>query len=67
LISSVSRLADAWLMAQPRPDPEHHRDPVAAQRVGSLVAPVRGLDDPEVVGVPVVLEDVVAVEVVHGP
>ena len=72
----MSRLADAWLMAQPRPgegdlgdhpvaDPEHHRDPVAAERVRALVAGVGVLEDPEVVGPPVVLEDVVAVEVVH--
>ena len=77
LISSVRRLADAWLMAQPRPVkatsattpsriPEHHRDPVAAERVGALEAGFGFLQDPEVVGAPVVLEDVVAVEVVHG-
>ena len=46
---------------------EHQRDPVAAQRVGALVGRVGVLDDPEVVGPPVVLEDVVAVEVVHAP
>ena len=77
LISSVRRLALAWLMAQPRPvnadpihdavlDAEHQRDPVAAQRVGALVRRVGILDDPEVVGLSIVLEDVVAVEVVHG-
>ena len=47
-------------------DAEHQRDPVAAQRVGALVRGVGVLDDPEVVGPPVVLEDVVAVEVVHA-
>ena len=47
-------------------DPEHQRDPVAAQRIGALVRRVGVLDDPEVVGPPVVLEDVVAVEVVHA-
>ena len=77
LISSVRRLALAWLMAQPRPvnadpiddavlDAEHQRDPVAAQRVGALVGRVGVLDDPEVVGPPIVLEDVVAVQVVHA-
>ena len=44
---------------------EHQRDPVPAQRVGALVRRVGVLDDPEVVGPPVVLEDVVAIEVVH--
>ena len=77
LISSVRSDALAWLIAQPRPvnptrsttpsvDAELQRDPVAAQRVGALVGRVGVLDDPEVVGPPVVLEDVVAVEVVHG-
>ena len=77
LISSVRRLALAWLIAQPRPvnptrstiavlDPEHQRDPVAAQRVGALVRGVGILDDPEIVGPSIVLEDVVAVEVVHA-
>ena len=47
-------------------DAEHQRDPVAAQRVGALVGGVGILDDPEVVGPPVVLEDVVAVQVVHA-
>ena len=47
-------------------DAEHQRDAVAAQRVGALVRGVGVLDDPEVVGPPVVLEDVVAVEVVHA-
>src|SRR5664279_5171398 len=51
----------------PVADPEHHRDAIAAQGIGALVARIRRLDDPEVVGVPVVFEDVVAVEVVHGP
>ena len=46
-------------------DAEHQRDPVAAQRVGALVGRIGVLDDPEVVGPSVVLEDVVAVEVVH--
>ncbi len=70
------RLALAWLIAQPRPGepdpvddavghPEHQRDAVAAQRVGALVGRVGILDDPEVMGSPVVLEDVVAVEIVH--
>ena len=77
LISSVRRrragLADrAAAAGEPDPlddavlDPEHQRDPVAAQRVGALVRRVGILDDPEVVGPPVVLEDVVAVQVVHG-
>ena len=47
-------------------DAEHQRDPVATQRVGALVRGVGVLDDPEVVGPPIVLEDVVAVEVVHA-
>ncbi len=47
-------------------DAEHQRDPVAAERVGALVGGVGVLDDPEVVGPPVVLEDVVAVQVVHA-
>ena len=47
-------------------DPELQRDPVAAQGVAALVGRGRRVDDPEVVGPPVVLEDVVAVEVVHG-
>jgi len=46
--------------------PEHQRDPVATQRVGAFVRCVGILDDPEIVGPPVVLEDVVAVEVVHA-
>ena len=44
---------------------EHQRDAVATERVRALVGGVGILDDPEVVGPPVVLEDVVAVEVVH--
>ena len=77
LISSVRRLALAWLIAQPRPvkatavhdtvvDAEHQRDPVAAQRVGAFVGRVGVVDHPEVVGSPVVLEDVVAVQIVHA-
>ncbi len=77
LISSVRSEALAWLIAQPRPvkrdaiddpvlDAEHQRDPVAAQRIRALVRRVGVLDDPEIVGPPIVLEDVVAVEVVHA-
>ena len=44
---------------------EHQGDPVAAQRVRAFVRGVGILDDPEVVGPSIVLEDVVAVEVVH--
>ena len=77
LISSVRSDALAWLIAQPRPvnptrsttlsfDAEHQRDPVPAQRIGALVRRVGILDDPEIVGPSVVLEDVVAVEVVHA-
>ena len=44
---------------------DHERDPVAAQRVGAFVARVGILDDPEVVGPPIVLQDVVPIEVVH--
>ena len=69
-----ARLADGAAAAGERDavdDPvrhaEHQRDPVAAQRVGALVGRVGVLDDPEVVGPSVVLEDVVAVEVVHAP
>ena len=46
--------------------PEHQRDPVATQRVGALVGRVGVLDDPEVVGSSIVLEDVVAIQVVHA-
>ena len=77
LISSVrsagAGLADGAAAAgEPDPihdavgDPDHQRDPVAAQRVGALVRGVGVLDDPEVVGPPIVLEDVVAVQVVHS-
>ena len=67
-----ARLADRAAAAgegdlgdDPVADPEHQRDPVAAERVRPLVL-VRGrLEDPEVVGASVVLEDVVAVEIVH--
>src|SRR5207247_10731814 len=47
-------------------DGQHHRDPVATQRVVALVRGVGLLDGPEVMGRPVVLEDEVAVQVVHG-
>src|SRR5215210_1289492 len=47
------------------PDAEHHRDPIAAERVRALVARRGRLDHAEVVRPPVVLEDVVAVEIVH--
>ena len=77
LISSVRRrragLADrAAAAGEPDPlddavrDPELHRDPVAAQRVAALEGRGRIVDDPEVVGPPIVLEDVVAVEIVHA-
>ena len=46
-------------------DPKHHRDPVAAQRIRALEARGRVLDDAEVMGPPVVLQDVVAIKVVH--
>jgi len=46
-------------------DADLQRDPVAAERVGSLDRGRRILDYPEVVGAPVVLQDVVAVEIVH--
>src|SRR5204862_7009956 len=45
---------------------EHQRDPVATERVGAFVRSIGALDDPEVVGPPVVLEDVVAVQIVHA-
>src|SRR4051794_36050946 len=45
---------------------EHEGDPIATQWIGTLVRRVGVLDDPEVVRPPVVLEDVVAVEIVHG-
>ena len=68
-----ARLADGAAAAGER-DPvddavghaEHQRDPVAAQRVGALVRRVGVLDDPEVVGSSIVLEDVVAIQVVHA-
>ena len=77
LISSVRRLALAWLIAQPRPvnptrsttpslTAELERDPVAAERVAALEGRGRILDDPEVMGPPIVLEDVVAVQIVHS-
>src|SRR5688572_10522129 len=47
-------------------DAELKRDPVAAKWVAALERRRRVVDDPEVVGPPIVLEDVVAVEVVHG-
>ena len=46
-------------------DPQINADPVPAQRVRSLVGRIRVLQHPEVVGPPVVLQDVVAVEIVH--
>ena len=68
-----ARLADG-AAATGEPDPihdavghaEHQGDAVTAQRVGAFVRGVGILDDPEVVGPSVVLEDVVAVEVVHS-
>ena len=43
-----------------------HADAVAAQRVRVLVGDVRLVDRPVVTGVPVVLEDVLPVDVVPG-
>ena len=76
LISSVRRLALAWLIAQPRPvNPTRSTTPSRTPSWSVIRSPHRGfepsirrgriLDDPEVVGPPIVLEDVVAVEVVH--
>src|SRR5437868_11311299 len=45
-------------------DADLERDSITAQRVAALEARCRRVDDPEVVGPPIVLEDVVAVEVV---
>src|SRR4051794_25940343 len=45
---------------------EHQRDPIAAQRVRALVTGVGILDHPEVMRLPVVLKDVIAIQVVHG-
>src|SRR6185436_12750292 len=60
-----ARLADrAAAAGEPDPlddavlDAELERDPVAAQRVAALEGRGRIVDDPEVVGPPVVLEDV---------
>ena len=77
LISSVSSEADAWLIAQPRPvNPTSVTTPsstvscIVIRSPHSGFAPSNDADgdssDAEVVGPPVVLEDVVAVEVVHG-
>ena len=46
-------------------DTDHERDPIAAQRVGTLIAGIGILDHPEVMGLPIVLKDVIAVQVVH--
>ena len=45
--------------------PQLERDPIAAQRVRALLRGRGVIQHPEVVGAPVVLEDVVAVQVVH--
>ena len=68
----------AWLIAQPRPvNPTRPRRRRVTPSWSVIRSPHSGLlpskrrvgvlDDPEVVGPPVVLEDVVAVEVVHRP
>src|SRR5262249_7944628 len=46
-------------------DPKLERDPVAAERIRALVRAGGIVQDPEVVGSAIVLEDVVAVQVVH--
>ena len=77
MISSVSRRALAWLMAQPRPvKPTRSTTPSLTPSMSVIRSPHSGLapsyervgilDDPEVMGPPVVLEDVVAVQVVHS-
>ncbi len=45
---------------------ELERDPVTAERIRSLNGRRRILDDPEVMGPPIVLEDVIAVQIVHS-
>ena len=68
-----ARLADrAAAAGEPDPlddavaDRQLERDPVAAERVRALEGRGRILDDPEVMGPPIVLEDVVAVQIVHS-
>ena len=67
------RLADRTAAAgEPHPiddvaaHPELERDPVAAQGVRALLRNGGIVQHPEVVGAPVVLKDVVAVQVVHA-
>src|SRR4029079_1882634 len=46
--------------------PQLQRDPVATQGIRALLGGGRVLEDPEVVGPAIVLEDVIAVEIVHA-
>ncbi len=66
LADRAAAAGEADPLDDPVADPELHRDPVTAQGVAALERRGRIVDDPEVVGPPVVLEDVVAVEVVHA-
>src|SRR5688572_27519817 len=58
LADGASTAGEADAIHDPVLHTEHQRDPVATQRVGAFVRGVGVLDDPEVVGPPVVLEDV---------